>query len=232
MFKQGPVTKTLIGTGALIPCDLGFFPTSVEVISDTMSGEWNEDIEDGGFIFYIGSQVLSGNISIGHPQIVRGTSSLKAIKAFSVNGMYIAAPTTMKVFAGAETAFTATTHDITAGKWRSFLLCIPTAGTAIIVPGTEKPSWALAKAAVPTLTALHIPIGMAVIPSTSPSAIFDATTDDIPATATYHSFGGILSGGISIVGKTARDTYKGFSIGTNANINILGQKIRIKAFRD
>lgn len=232
MFKQGPVSMTVVGTGSLIPCSIGYLPSIVEFESDTIWGEWNEDLEDGGFIFKSYLETLAGDIALGNPQIMRGTSSLKTIKHKSVGALYAASASALKVYAGAEVAFTATTHDITAAKWRAFLLAIPTAGTAIIIPGTEKATWALARAAVPALTALHAPIGLAVIPSTSLAAIFDATTDDVPATATYHRFGGILSGGISIVGRSRGDTYKGFSIGTNGNLNILGQKIRIKAYRD
>ena len=127
---------------------------------------------------------LTGNFVRTDPTLAIGTSSAKAVKAsaftFNIKGMPIA-------HAGAETAFTATTHDVADGYTRKFILEVPAGGTIVITPGTAVLAGATCTA--PATTAAHAKLGEVQI--TADGAIFNATTDDLDAshlTVTYEDF--------------------------------------------
>lgn len=107
-----------------------------------------------------------------------GTSSKKKIKTSAVtgwiNGVYFAAN-------AAETAFTATSHDIADGKWSSYKLSIIANGTITITKAAaDYATRALAIAAVPATPAAEVNLGYVVIYTTG--AIFDASSNDLDAT--------------------------------------------------
>lgn len=230
MIGNRNISGKLLLTGADIIQELGFIPSRIEIESNMMKGYWNEDILDGGFVFDHCAGTLSGNITIGRPTLQRGTTSAKEVKHSAVQGFFAAAATTVVVVAGAEKAFTATTHDVAAGKYAAFLLSAVTAGTVTITIGTAKSTRDAALAALASLPALSIPLGIVIVPGGT--AGFDATTDDIPSTAEYLSTGGILSGGVSRYGLVSGETFRGFKLGANANLNVAGQVAYFKAYRD
>jgi hypothetical protein len=125
---------------------------------------------------------LTGSTCLTDPGLQIGTSSKKAVRnnnafSFTDDGVTVTK-------AAAETAFTATTHDVADGYKRIFVLSIVTAGTITITPGT-------AVLAASTATAPATPTGEAKIGEVqiaASGAIFNATTDDLDAahlTVTY-----------------------------------------------
>lgn len=128
---------------------------------------------------------LTGNYVRTDPTLAIGTSSKKAVKAsaftFNIIGMPYA-------HAGAETAFTATTHDVADGYTRVFRIEVPAGGTIIITPGTAVLTANFTSRAdhAPAATAAHATLGYVTI--AADGAIFNATTDDLDAshlTVTY-----------------------------------------------
>jgi hypothetical protein len=83
-----------------------------------------------------------------------------------------------KAAVAAGTAFTATTHDITADKWASYKLSADTSGTITITvsAAANYDTEALAIAAVPATPAGEVNMGYVTVHATS-GAIFNATTD-------------------------------------------------------
>lgn len=126
---------------------------------------------------------ITGTFVISDPTLAIGTSSKKAVKnaafSFQANGV-------TEAKAAAETAFTATTHDIADGSARAFTLSIATGGTVTITPGTA--------AVGTTATAPATPAGeakMGEVLIAASGAIFNATTDDLDAahlTVTYTDY--------------------------------------------
>lgn len=76
----------------------------------------------------------------------------------------------------AETAFTATTHDVTNAYFRIFLLSVAAAGTITITAGAEAAT--LAAAGIPAVPTGHIALGYVLINPTG-TGIFDASTTEL-----------------------------------------------------
>lgn len=132
--------------------------------------------------------VLWQNVVLTPPGLAIGSSSKKAVKvANAVNYLESGTP---KLKAGAEVAFTATTHDIavhaTLVQERVFLVTISGSGVYTLTAGTIATGAGVAVApAIPTghhkLGTVRIAVAGGVVP-------FDATTDDLDAvhlTVTY-----------------------------------------------
>jgi hypothetical protein len=142
----------------------------------------------------------------------------------------------------AGTAFTGgATFDVVAGGlWACYQLCYVTAGTFTIIPtvALNYTTEAAAIANMGTKTANSASLGYITIQSTV-AAIWDSTTDALyggvggtPAAATHYYRGyGVMTGGVTARGNGSTDTYKGFEIGTNALLNVLGSDIYYKAYR-
>ena len=116
------------------------------------------------------TSALTANYVRTDPTLAIGTSSTSEVKAsaftFNIIGMPYA-------HAGAETAFTATTHDIADGYTRIFIAEVPATGTIILTPGTAVLN--ASAAAAPAITAAHAKLGEIKISASG--AIFNATTD-------------------------------------------------------
>ena len=107
-----------------------------------------------------------------------GTSSKKALKHSAVtgwiNGVYFAAN-------AAETAFTATAHDIADGKWSSYKVSIAANGTVTITKAaSDYTTRALAVAALAATPASEVSLGYVLVHPVG--AIFDASSNDLDAT--------------------------------------------------
>ena len=132
--------------------------------------------------------LATGNYCRTDPTLAEGTSSKKTVKAspftFNILGMPYA-------HAGAETAFTATTHDCADGYTRTYTIEVPATGTIIITPGTAVLTANVANvpSAAPATTAAHAKVGEVKV--AADGAIFNASSDDLDAghlTVTYTDF--------------------------------------------
>lgn len=127
---------------------------------------------------------LTGDYCRSTPSLQIGTSSKKAVRnnaafTFNINGMPYSK-------AAAETAFTATTHDVADGYTRIFTVQISAAGTITFSPGTAVLTANASTAEGGAVTADNAKIGEVKI--AADGAIFNATTDDLDAshlTVTY-----------------------------------------------
>lgn len=240
MLTYKPDVRLIMGTGSAIDVEVGYVPTLVELFIGNyqLHGFFHADMLPGGFAFTIVEEVRSGNIMLGLNKLMIGSSSDLALKTLLTQGVFIAAETTKVDIAGAETAFTATTHDITADKWTAFLLSAVTNGNKTITKAASSyDTEALALAAIPSLPALSVPLGIITVKAQSDTA-WDASSASLAGGATnpaeetnYYPTGGIITGGITLKGNGSSDTYKGFRIGTNANINVAGIPIIAKCYR-
>jgi len=235
------------GTGALLAVEVGWKPSQVELMCSESSviGSWNESMRAGTFSIHSVKELRTGDVIFGSHLPLIGTTTTQLANTRVTAQFSAAGATAIEVTAvAAGTAFTATSHDVTADKWASFLLSVQTGGTKIITMsalGTyDTETLAIAAlAAKPTNEAI---LGYITIKATS-SAIWDATTDALSAAeeCNYYEGYGVMSGGITVYGQDDLDamvaagltTYKqGFTIGTSAHLNILGGIIEWKAYRD
>lgn len=249
-------TGITTGTGAILGVEVGYKPSCVEleITESSITGYNHEDMRDGTMAITSVGELNSDNIIIGASLPFIGSTDTQLGSRRCVAYYNAAAGTPIDVPAVlAGTAFTATTHDVTAGNWRSYLLSVPTGapGTiAIQVSASNYATEALAIAALPTVTVGNAILGYITIEATS-GAIFDAQVDALeggssgtPAESTnYYEGYGVMTGGITLYGSSETDydaqvaagltTYvQGFTLGTNALVNALGSIILWKAYRD
>ncbi|HRN86067.1 MAG TPA: hypothetical protein PKU78_06060 [Candidatus Dojkabacteria bacterium] len=132
---------------------------------------------------------------LGNPVVAIGTSSKKTIKTTTavacVNGVLVSVT-------GAETAFTATTHDIAANassvQEAVYLVVADSAGTITLVMGDIAEG--AGNALIPEVPSGKVALGYARIAIAAGATAFDASSDDLDAahiTDTYVSFGGNAS---------------------------------------
>lgn len=132
---------------------------------------------------------------LGNPTVAIGTTSKKTIKTTTavacVNGVLVSVT-------GAETAFTATTHDIAANasavQEAVYLVVADSAGTITLVMGDI--ATGAGNALIPACPAGKVALGYARIAIAAGATAFDASSDDLDAahiTDTYVSFGGNAS---------------------------------------
>lgn len=241
------------GTGALLQVEVGFKPSMVELQVGESSawGAWMEDMRDGTFMAYAVNELRAGDILIGRHLPSIGTTDTQ-LANYRVVCQYNGAGDVRveKAATAAGTAFTATTHDVTAASWGCFQLCVVTAGTVTIVPDSSlaNATEAAAIANMGTKTTNSASLGYITIQATS-GAIWNATTDALaggssgtPANATnYYEGYAVMSNGITPYGAGDYDAgitagltspLRGFTIGTDALLNVAGSIITYKAYRD
>ena len=235
-------TGTETGTGAAINVNCGFVPSMVELFCSESSAKclWDDSLSDGQCMVTEISEVRTGEVLIGKHLPLIGTTDTQLANTRCVGYFDGAGATAIEIAAtAAGTAFTATTHDVATGsKWGGFLLSIQTGGTITITPtaALNYSTEALAIAAKPSVPANEIELGFVTIQSTS-GAIWNATTDALyggssgtPAAATnYYAAVAIMSNGITP--RDYDDTFRGFTIGTSALLNVTGSLIYYKAYR-
>lgn len=131
------------------------------------------------------------NRFIGNPTLAIGTVSKKEIKfstaVYLNDGVFYS-------LTGAEVAFTATTHDITANatsvQEAVYLLSVDSAGTVTVTMGDV--STGAGTALIPEVPSGDTPMGYLRLAVAAGSTDFNATTDDLDAahlTDTYVSLG-------------------------------------------
>lgn len=235
------------GTGALLMVEVGYKPAAVELFCSESSafGIWDDSMRAGTFSIHSVKELRAGDVIFGAHLPYIGTTPTQLANRRVTAQFNAAGATAIEVTAvAAGTAFTATTHDVTAAKWASFLLSVQTAGTKIITMsalGTYATE-ALAIAALPATPANEAVLGYITIQATA-GAIWDATTDALSAAAAcnYYEGYGVMSGGITVYGSQDYDAAiaagvtapkQGFTIGTSAQLNIAGSIIEWKAYRD
>ena len=243
---------TTTGTGALLMVEVGYKPSMIELVCSESSvfGKWDEDMRDGTFSISSLKELRTGDVIFGAHLPSIGTTDTQLANKRCTAQFSAAGGTPIEVAAvAAGTAFTATTHDITAGKWASYLLTVQTGGTkTITMSASVYDTEALAIAALASAPANEAILGYITIEATS-GAIWDAQTDALaggssgtPAESTnYYEGYGVMSGGVIPYGSEDIDAMttagltsyvQGFTIGTSAQLNILGSIIEWKAYRD
>jgi hypothetical protein len=118
---------------------------------------------------------LTGSTCLTSPALKIGTSSKKAVRNNSAFSFTDDGVTETK--AAAETAFTATTHDVASDKEAIFVLSIATGGTITITKGDDAE---IGQAVAPDTPTGEAKIGEVKIATSGDT--FDATTDDLDAT--------------------------------------------------
>lgn len=241
------------GTGALLQVEIGFKPSMVElqVGESSALGYWTEDMRAGTFVASMVNELRADDILLG-----RHLPSIGSTDTQLANGRVVCQYNgagdvrVEKAATAAGTAFTATTHDITADKWGCFQLCVVTGGTVTIVPDSSLASdtEAAAIALMGTKTTNSASLGYITVKATS-GAIWNATTDALaggssgtPAEETnYYEGYAVMSNGITAYGSGDNDAaiaagltlpVRGFTIGTNALLNVAGSIVTYKAYRD
>ncbi len=117
----------------------------------------------------IGKTVATANLSPGI-----GTTNNTRVKTGAATVYHSGAPVTL---AAAETAFTATTHDIASGNEAKYLLTMSRAGAIVITKGADAAGvGASLDPATPSDSVL-----LARVSIRATGAIFDATTDALSA---------------------------------------------------
>jgi len=238
---KGVVTGITTGTAAAIAIALGWKPARVEMLigESGIKGYWDDSMRNGTFVVEDCTELRVGEMLIGRHIPAIGTSSDCELKNYRCVGYFDGAGATAIEIAAAETGFTGTTHDVTTGGlWGCFKLSVQTGGTKTITPSASLgyATEALAIAALPATPSNEVCLGYITIQSTS-GAIWDATTDALAggssgtpaATTNYYEGYGVMSGGITPKGIS--DSYRGFEIGTAAQLNIAGSQIDYIAYR-
>jgi hypothetical protein len=240
-------TGKTVGTAALLPVEVGFKPSMVELFCSESSifGSWDESMRANTFMVKSVKELRTGDIIFGRHLPSIGTTPTALANKRVVAQFNGAGATAIEVAAvAAGTAFTATGHDVTADKWGSFLLSVQTGGTKTITMSAVATyaSEALAIAALPTVPTNEAILGYVTIQATA-SIFWDATSDALSAAAAcnYYEGYGVMTGGITVYGSEDYDAMvaagltsfsQGFTIGTSAQLNILGSIIEWKAYRD
>lgn len=132
---------------------------------------------------------------LGTPVLAIGTSSKKTVKSTTavacINGVLVSVT-------GAETAFTATTHDIAANAdsvQEAVYLAVADSAAAITLVKGETATGA-GNALIPECPAGKVALGYVRIAVAAGATPFDASSDDLDAahiTDTYVNFGGNAS---------------------------------------
>jgi hypothetical protein len=239
-------TGITTATGALQLVEVGYKPAGVELFCSESSvlGSWNDSMRAGTFSIHSIKELRTGDIIFGSHLPLIGTTTTQLANTRVTAQFSAAGATPIEIAAtAAGTAFTGTTDDVTAALWASFLLSVQTGGTIIITrSASDYATEALAIAALATKPTNEAILGYITIEATS-SAIWDATSDALSdaESCNYYEGYGVMSGGITAYGVSDYDTMvsagitspkQGFTIGTNANLNILGSIIEWKAYRD
>jgi hypothetical protein len=247
-MKTGKTT----GTAALLPVEVGFKPSMIELQCSASSaiGYWDATMRQGTFALTDIQYLAAGDYIFGrHLPFMASTTTQLGNRLLACQ--FVGAQTTpiTKAATLAGTAFTATTHDITASKWRSFRMSMVTNGTITIThSASEYATEALAIAALAALPATSVELGYITVQAPA-TGTWDATTCSLaggtsgtyPAAATnYYSSCALMTGGITVYGASdlvAEEAagitpIQGFTIGTDALVNSLGSIIIYKAYRD
>ena len=244
------VNGRIVGTGAAINTVLGFTPAVVELKCSESSakGQWNSTMPAGTFMAEYVNELRASDILLGSSLPFIGSTDTELANRRLTVQFNAAGDVREECTADLTgTAFTATDHDINAALWASYMLCVTTGSARTIIrsggvhPGVlgyATEALAIAAMFVTGKTADSAILGYCTIKATA-GAIFNATTDALaggasgaPAAITnYYRGYAVMENGITVFGTGLADTYKGFRIGTDALINVLGSDIYYKAYR-
>jgi len=236
------VSGKVIGTGAELDVVVGFKPARVELMisESSIKGFWDNSMRDAVFLIEYCAELRTGEILLGSHLPLIGTTDTQIANTRCVTQHDAAGDVRVEVAAvAAGTAFAGAADDITADKWGCYKVCAASGGAISITPDTSlaNDTEAEAIANMGATPANEAVLGYVTVKATA-GAVFDATTDALaggtsgtPAEKTnYYAGYGVMSNGITVYGG-GTDTFRGFRIGTNAGLNILGSEIFYKAYR-
>lgn len=224
-----------------IDVSIGFTPSAVEVYNPTTGAKlwWTEDMDDAsGNLFN-----PNGTGLLKETTLSAGTSDKTKI-AFTAFTTMIAGVTT--AVAAAERAPYAGT--LTKAKWGCFGLEVGINGTVDAAPNSTAFAFDTEAAAIASMvgvgaSAAHAQMGYMTIQSATDSAWVGATSNIVDAAdANFYSTDAlqtVTTGGITpysettftISSGTTPGGGRGFTIGTNANIQVVGTTLTYKAWR-
>jgi hypothetical protein len=244
-MDQNVQTGRIAGTGTALNVEVGFIPSRVKLMcgEGTVKGFWDDNMRPGSFqMETIAFMEAGGGIYGAHLPHIASTDTQLATRLCA--GVFVDAQTTEITIPAvtAGTAFTATTHDVTADKWGCFLIEVDHDGTTFgILPSASLAydTEAQALAAQPTVSTNEAPMGVVTIKATS-AILWNATTDALaggstgtPAEETnYYGGYALVANGISQYGATDGDSFQGFTLGTDGLINTAGSEIYWEAIRN
>ena len=233
------------GTAAALNIESGFIPARVELTcgEGTLCGFWDESMRPGSFLMNtIGFMVAGGGIYGSILPYIGSTDTQVATGRCA--GIFVDAQTTPITIPAvtAGDAFTATTHDIDADKWGSFLHTVDHDGTTFTLTASsslDHDTEAQALADLASIPSNEAVVGIITIKATS-AILWNATTDALaggssgtPAEETnYYPGMAVVTNGVSVYGDDEGDSFQGFTIGTSALLNVLYSDIYWKAYRD
>lgn len=231
MSNQNVVTGEYTGTGAALNVEVGFKPSVIKIYNNVqaLAGVWNDNMANGSAT--IESEYIDTVLDPTKPAIGTTTSRI-AHAAFRYR---IAGVPYLEASLAAGAAPTATT--IPQNKWGLFCWEIAADGTLDTGPdaaGNAAGAYATeaaAIAAMPAPSASHIIPFYVTVMRTNAAGFVGATTAFNDAETTYncyeYSASQILTGGIT----PYETNFYGFTVGTSAYLNKLGQTYYFEAIR-
>lgn len=225
------VNGSFAGTGAAINKDIGFVPSRVKIINPNTNSEvlWTDEMGAGRGIKK--AEIVTGLLTKCQTAI-GSTPANVATPAFEFQ---ILGTKYYKAAVAAGTAPTATT--IPQNKYGLFGYEIGADGTIdskdAAGNATGYATAAAAIAALPAASASHVLIGYVVVMSTDGGGFVGATTSfaDAAVTATYYSASLALFPSTGLITSLDSSSGRGFTLGTDANINVNGDTLYFEAWR-
>jgi hypothetical protein len=237
MGKPNFVTGSVVcdpSTLANIDVNIGFVPNLVEVRNYKLSSilTWDDMMAAGGGIVE-GNIELNGMLIDCRPAIGSTPANLLTV----ATAVRIAGVTKAIAAVAAGTALTATT--VPQNKWGVFGLQAGADGTIDVfddtanATGYASEALALAHYRAQSFASAHTGLGYVAVMSTDAGGFVGATTSLADAAVTAHYYSFPLAGILSTDGITAINsgTIQGFRIGTNANVQFLGDTLTYRAWR-
>ncbi len=232
-FVTGSVTCDP-STLANIDVNIGFVPAYVEVLNPKLSSvlKWDENMANGHGLIE-GNVELDGMILDPRP----GVGSTPTQMASVACGVRIAGATKAIAAVAAGTALTATT--VPQNKWGVFGFEVGINGVldafddTANATGYASEALALAHYLAQSISSAHAHAFYVAVMNTAAGGFVGATTALNAATVTAHFYSAPLAGVISTAGITPLNSSgtRGFRIGTNANIQYLGDTLTYRAWR-
>ncbi len=234
------LTGSVEGTGSAINVSIGFQPRRIKLVNIDSPNPVKPVLEWIYNMAAASALKKAGNVGLSPAGLVIGSSDASTIKI--TNTVVFLNKGVFKSKSTAETAFTATTHDITAlaGSIQEavYLVSLQADGTGIITKGTT--ATGAGNAVIPDTPAGETAVGYLRLAVAAGSTDFDATSDDLSAghlTDTYvdySSLGGeelITANGITQYEGTSGGNSEGFTIGADSDVNVSGETIVYTAYR-
>lgn len=238
-----------ICTGALMYIDIGFVPKVFEanVSESSVQGYWDDTMRNGTFCIEHVNELRTDDILLGRhiPQIGTTDTALANTRCtVQFNAAGNVREECTATLAGTAMTAGATFDVVAGGLWACYQLCVTTGSAKTIIPtaALNYATEALAIAAMGTKTINSASLGYITIQSTA-GAIWNSTTDCLPGGTTgtppadghYYEGYGVMANGVTpysgVIDNVTASLFNGVIIGISAHLNVLGGRLKWKAYR-